>query len=153
MEENTHRKWDVAIQLFGSILTLVGILIGVWQFNAGQKENLHVEDKLMKSRDSLETVNKLWEQKITVYAEIGTAVGGILASTGKDSIDGYIKNYLILYYGKAIIVQDSIVRKKMNGFRTEIYHFLNNNSSEEKLKAKGRALGDAIRQSIRKKSS
>ena len=148
MQDTEYRKWDIRVKLITTMLTITSIFLGLYQFNTSQTNNIKLEHQLIKTRDSIETVNKMWEQKINVYTEVGTAIGNILANIGKDSTDKYIRDYLILYYGKSILVQDTTVQNKMNNFRLEILLYNKGYATEGDIKEKGRLLGEAIRDNI-----
>ena len=43
MDEASKRKWDVALGVLAPILTVVGLLVGVWQFNRGEINRTNLE--------------------------------------------------------------------------------------------------------------
>jgi hypothetical protein len=47
MDEPTYRKWDVGLKIVAPILTVVALLVGVWQFGREQSAQLERQYQLI----------------------------------------------------------------------------------------------------------
>lgn len=54
MTEDNHRNWDVSIKLFGSLITIVTIIVGVYQY---------------KTNNEREYRKKVYDEQFVVYTE------------------------------------------------------------------------------------
>lgn len=59
MDKSRKRYWDVALGIVAPLVTVVGLLIGVWQFNAGEQNKVRLENELQKHKDIAEFQRKL----------------------------------------------------------------------------------------------
>jgi uncharacterized protein YxeA len=150
MDDPTYKKWDIRVKLITVIISISAAFIGIYQFNKGQKNVVILEQNLIAKRDSVNTVNRLWEHKIKVYTEIGSSIGAILAYEKRDStLDRYIKNFEILYYGEGIMVEDSTIAARMNKFKDEIKTYKDTGYiSLNQLKLLGMGLVNKIKENI-----
>ena len=71
------------ITLVGTILT---VIFGVHNFNKGQEQNTLLQYSLIKSKDSVDFNNKLWEKKAAVFTELSKSIGEIISTSNGDSL-------------------------------------------------------------------
>jgi hypothetical protein len=130
-------KFKVTIQILGTIATFAAILIGVWQFNKQQENNIHQEQENKKYNDAMEFKRKSWENQQEIYLNIAETVGTIASdySTQKDR-ETAIRRFKTLYYGKAAFVEDSTVASVMRGFSQDIQDYKEQYLTANELKNK-----------------
>jgi hypothetical protein len=67
MDEAGKRQWDVWLGIVAPILTVAGILVGVWQFNRGENNRVKLENELVIKKDTVEFQRKLWLNRLETY--------------------------------------------------------------------------------------
>ena len=81
MEDATKRKWDVRFGVASSIITALGIIIGVWEFNAGERNKITQEYAALERKDQIDFERKLWLDRVSAYHDIADIAGTLAAST------------------------------------------------------------------------
>ncbi len=130
MTEDVYRKWDVFLKIFVPLLTVVGILIGIWQFNTLQANN-----------DLLEFKRRAWEKQLDVYVKT-TNIASELSVNAKNAVKlrENINAFNSLHWGNMILVDDDNVRKAMIKFQVEIKDFNEGRSNQDNLKIRANEL-------------
>ena len=115
------------MKLLPSILTIGGVLTGIWQFNAEQN---HRDKDLFRQ--------KIWEKKLEFYEKLGNATANVVNSTS-DSIafESAILEFNNLYWGVLPMIQDENVEKSIIRFNSEIRYFKRLESSVDELRKRG----------------
>ncbi|HKQ09491.1 MAG TPA: hypothetical protein VJ464_30500 [Blastocatellia bacterium] len=150
MDEETYRKWDVGAKVVAPILTVVGLLIGVWQFSKEQGAQLERQYKLIAENDRLEFKRRLWEKQLEVYMKISNVVGKIAAEDlNKADLKKAIDQFYSLYWGDMLYVEDKAVERAMIDFHVEIQDYLKGNSTRDRLKVRADQLITVCRDSSR----
>ena len=85
MDEARKRKWDITLGMFGPVLTVAGILVGVWQFNAGERNRTNLEYQLIEKKDLTEFRRKLWLERLSSYKSVAGLAGEIAAYPKPDN--------------------------------------------------------------------
>lgn len=139
MEESTFRVWDIIIKGLGFIGTALSIYFGLTQFSEQQHDAWQ-----------LESAKQNWQKQTQVYADVCMSAGTLAAKLS--DADGFKKekeNFLKLYYGQVILVQDSGVENAMRELRS--YADIvepNNPDAVIKFKAKVMDLTAACKKSL-----
>lgn len=120
------------VTLVGTILT---VIFGVHNFNKGQEQNTLLQYSLIKSKDSVDFNNKLWEKKAAVFTELSKSIGEIISTSDGDSLSksGMI-SFQKLYYGEAILVEDSTVNANLVFFKNSLEDYQRHLISMQQLK-------------------
>jgi hypothetical protein len=108
MEEKSYKFWDFIIKSLGFIATSASILIGLSQFSAKEK-----------AAAELEFNRNFWQKQNELYANVCRSAGTMAAAID-DSV-AFKKeklNFLSLYYGEMILVEDSTVEKAMRELKS-----------------------------------
>jgi hypothetical protein len=147
MDESAKRAWDVWLGIVAPILTVVGILIGIWQFNAGEEHKARLEHELVKERDDVDFRRKLWLERVAAYRSVAELAGKITAHAGDDKLNDLTKDFVAAYWGTMILVEDHSVEKAMIDFYVEVVDFRTGWSNESRLKRRADALIKACRHS------
>jgi len=147
MDENTKRRWDVILGIVTPILTIVGVLVGVWKFTAEQAQ----QTELMVRSNAIEFERNLWKQQLDTYAKIADIVGRI-ASNAEDlkALAELVKEFQSLYWGAMILVEDESVEAAMIAFNQEIQDFKSGWSNSNRLKTRALQLIEICRNSSRR---
>src|SRR6476469_9172100 len=124
MTEERKRVMDVWFGVFGPIITLAAILVGVWQFNTGERNRVELENQLLREKDTIEFKRRLWLDRVTTYRSIAELAGGIAASEKKDKdFEALVQKFRAAYWGLMILVEDPEVSKEMVNFWADIHNF------------------------------
>lgn len=106
-----HRSAFDWLTIAGPVLTLVGIVVGIWQFNVGEQ-----------NRQTLEFRRNIWLQKAQSCQDIARVVGDTVAhydASRKNDEDLYRK-FMSAYWGTMILVEDDRVEAAMKRFYLEL---------------------------------
>jgi hypothetical protein len=149
MDEDTKRGWDVGLGIVAPVLTVVGLLVGVWQFNQGEENKTRLEYQLLEKKDKIEFQRKLWLERLSTYKSIAEQAGKI-ATTDKDdkSFNGLVKSFDAAYWGMMIFVEDPAVEQAMIDFHVELVDYQTGKSKAEKVKLRAEELVKACRKSV-----
>jgi hypothetical protein len=149
MTEEGKRKWDLWLGLVAPLLTVIGLLTGVWQFNRGEENKTRLEHNLIAKKDDLEFQRKLWLDRVTTYRSIAEIVGKIVAHPANDSkLSELSEDFNGSYWGLMILVEDKQVEKAMIQFHDEIDDYRKGRSDAERLKKRADQLLEVCRKSI-----
>jgi hypothetical protein len=151
MAEPAYPRAEIIIKAIAPVLTLVGILVGIHQFQEEQRETTRREYALIAKQDSVEFKRRVWQEQLDIYRRlVGTT--GLIASSTDDRVrlDSAVREFNSLYWGLVGFVGDSLVEQHMNDFRVQIYDFRRGMSSPEDLKVRADMLNQAARRSLQK---
>lgn len=147
MTEDKKRIWDVRLGIAGPLITVAGILIGVWQFNAGERNKIELQQGLVRQQDDVEFSRKLWLERLNAYRSVAELAGKIAANTDDPKFKDYIRDFTAAYWGTMIFVEDALVEKAMKDFYFEILDYQKGYSNLQRLKVRADLLIKACRQS------
>jgi len=158
MDEARKRYWDVALGIVAPIVTVAGLLVGVWQFNAGERSKVRLENKLQTRKDVAEFERKLWLEKLAAYKGIVILAGKIAAIAdqrdgqrkGTPAIDDLWRELTAAYWSQGLFMEDEGVTKRLRDFYDTVRDFRGGWAKAENVKTKANALADACRAAIRK---
>lgn len=148
MEENKYRLWDTGFKFATTLISVLVVLIGVWEFSKEQRDLKNLEYELIAKKDSIDFHKKLWETKVRVYSKICTTAADILVNLENETVfKQALMEFEKLYYGETIFVEDQAVEEKMIDFRLACYDFQNQLISTWELKTAGNEMIVACRKS------
>jgi hypothetical protein len=148
MDEEPKRNWDVGLGIVAPILTIVGILVGVWQFNRGEENRTKLEYQLLERKDKIEFQRKLWLERLSTYKSIAEQAGKIATADKKDKrFKQFVQNFDAAYWGMMIFVEDPDVEKAMIDFHLELVDYQKGLSDGDKVKLRADELVKACRKS------
>ncbi|MGA8658796.1 MAG: hypothetical protein WB586_21900 [Chthoniobacterales bacterium] len=147
MDEPTKRVWDVWLGFIAPILTVVGILIGVWQFNSGEQNKARLEHELVTQKDNLDFHRKLWLEQVGTYRSIAELAGKIVAHANDGKLEDFTKDFVAAYWGTMVLVEDHNVEKATIDFSVAIADFKEGWIDEKTLKDRADVLIKACRHS------
>jgi len=151
MEEPRHRELDIQIKIWGTIITITTIIIGIIQFSIQQENLKERELEAFERQSSLEFERRLWEKQLSVYSEIADVAGKLATSTSnKKQFDLAISTFYEKYWGGMVLVEDSTVSQSMMKFDREIQDYLKGRSSENNLKIRAYHLAKTCKESAEK---
>jgi hypothetical protein len=149
MDEDKKRLWDVRLGAVAPFLTVIGIIIGVWQFNAGEEHRGSLEATSAIQKDDIEFRRKLWLEKLDAYKAVSTIAGRVIATPPGAVRDKAVQDFTSAYWGAMILVEDKAVEKAMVDFYLELRDEKTGWSRDpDRLKVRGEALIAVCRQSL-----
>jgi hypothetical protein len=149
MDESSKRMWDVALGALAPILTIAGLLVGVWQFNRGEINRTSLEYQLLDRKDKIDFERKLWLERLSTYRSIAEQAGKIATTDKQDKrFKGYVQAFDASYWGLMILVEDSAVEQAMIEFHVEVVDYQAGRSDGTKLKIRADELAKACRKSV-----
>lgn len=148
MDEGAKRAWDAKMAVAAPVLALIGILVGVWQFNAGADNRRQEAAQAEETRDTIGFRRKLWQEKLATYQKVTELAGGIVAGSPAERRVLY-KQFQTAYWGAMVLVEDPAVEAAMIEFDRE-YRDLQSGwvNDEDRLKIRADALAKACRASL-----
>lgn len=149
MNEDSKRKWDVGLGIVAPILTVAGLLVGVWQFNRGEENRTRLEYQLLERKDTIDFHRKLWTDRLSTYRSIAEQAGKIVTTDKKDKrFKDYVQAFDASYWGLMIFVEDPAVEKAMIDFHVEIVDYEAGKSDGDMLKLRANELVSVCRKSV-----
>jgi hypothetical protein len=149
MTEEAKRSWDVWLGVVAPLVTVAGLLVGVWQFNRGEENKTHLEYSLIAQKDTLEFQRKLWLDRVSTYRSVAEIVGKIAAHPTKDAkLQELKESFDGAYWGLMILVENKDVEKAMIQFHDEIDDFQKGRSDADRVKQRADQLLAICRKSI-----
>jgi hypothetical protein len=149
VDEERKRTWDVSLAIVSPIITVIGLLIGVWQFNRGEENKVRLEYELIQKKDRVDFRRKIWLEQLATYHTIADTAGKIASSTGdKKKLEGLTKDFTTAYWGLAIFVEDRQVQQAMIAFNLAIHDYETGWLDANGLKRKAERLVSACRHSV-----
>jgi hypothetical protein len=144
MDENKKRTWDVWLGTVGPVLTAATILIGVWQFNVGQRER----QKEQARQEMIDFQRKAWLERMNAYRSVAELAGKVIAHIDDDKGKDAIRDFEAAYWGTMILVEDKPVEKSMVDFFVEIQDYEKGWSTLDRVKVRDDDLIKACQQSV-----
>jgi hypothetical protein len=154
---------DVIIKVLPSVVMISGILIGVWQFNAGQKslQNKEIaqrqfELKKMLVGNQFEAIAKFKEIQSIKYKEATEIISNIIYAENyqSEAFKKNLKRFWQIYWVELSAIEDKGVESAMVSLGNYVQELddkgFNKLSDEEKVKMQN--LGYSVAQSIKKSS-
>ena len=149
MEEESKRKWDVGLGMVAPILTVVGLLVGVWQFNRGEENRTKLEYQLLEQKDKIDFQRKLWLERLSTYKSIAEQAGKIATTDKKDKkFKDDVQTFDASYWGLMIFVEDPTVEQAMIDFHVEVVDYEAGKSDGNRLKLRANELVKTCRKSV-----
>jgi hypothetical protein len=148
LDETQKRQWDVAFGIAAPFITVAGILVGVWQFNAGERNKTELEHKLVLEKDQVEFKRKLWLERLNAYRAVAELAGKVAAHAGDDQFTKLSQDFTALYWGTMVMVEDKAVEKAMIDLHLEIYDLANGWSNADRIKTRVNDLASVCRKSL-----
>jgi hypothetical protein len=144
MNDDKKRTWDVWLGAIGPLLTVATILIGVHQFNVGERERQQEQ----VHQEEVDFQRKAWLERMNAYRSVAELAGKVIAhiddKKGKDAI----RDFEAAYWGTMILVEDKAVEKAMVDFFVEIEDYEKGWSTVDRLKVRDDELIKACQQSV-----
>jgi hypothetical protein len=164
VDEERKRIWDVRLGIVGPAITVIALMIGIWQFNVGESNKVTLENELETHKDVVEFQRKLWLEKLDAYKNLVTLAGKFAAAadqqapgapsnqpTGtKPNIEDLWRELTAAYWGQKLFAEDEDVVKSLREFYDTARDFRGSWANADKVKVKADALAEACRVAIRR---
>ena len=148
IDEGTKRRWDVMLGITGPVLTLVTVLLGVWQFDRGAANRREDDFHNAMLKDEIEFRRKLWLEQLETYRSISKLSGRIVATPPGKERDAAISEFETAYWGSMILVSDKEVTQAMIGLRQALRDEKNKLGDPNDVKVWADKLGTVCRNSL-----
>ena len=156
MDEDRKRSWDVRLGVVSPIVTIVGLLIGVWQFNTGEENRVKLENQLLIHKDTIDFKRKLWQEKLDTYRNLVVLAGKITAVVGQSvdhaKLDPLAQDLTAAYWGQSVFVEDPEVAEALRKFHQAVTDYQAGlqgaEPADEKVKVTANSLSAACKASI-----
>lgn len=125
MTEDQRNRWELVFKGFGPLLTVVAIIVGVWQFDTGERNRQRQEVESLVKRDRLEFRRRLWVGKLETYKQLAELTGEVIAThemLGPRADEAYSK-FIKTYWGAMMMVQNDEVERAMIAFQAELVDY------------------------------
>ncbi len=160
---DNQSKVDLTIKVIAPIITVAGILIGIWQFNKGQEslqtkelEQRQFELKKMQIGNQFEAIAKFKELQSIKYTEATETISNIIYTDNYQSDDfkKNLKRFWQLYWVELSAVEDGDVESAMVklGKHIELLETKKFENVTETEREKLFSLGYSVAQSIKNSS-
>jgi hypothetical protein len=121
------------------VIPIIVAIIGVGQYIHGQK--------MLSEHESRQ---RLEQKKFEVYFKIGEYMGAIISHANMDSsFQKDLGRFYGLYYGEALLLDDSAVDKTITAFRFACRDYMLARLTKSEFTQKGFELADTLRSSIK----
>jgi hypothetical protein len=148
MDEDRKRGWDVRFALVAPLVTVIGILVGVWQFNSGENNRRQDSATAEEQRDTIAFKRRLWQEKLDTYQKVTELAGQIVATSGAGQAAAY-KDFQSAYWGAMVLVEDKPVEEAMIAFDKEYLDLKSGwTKGPDRLKVRADVLAKACRASL-----
>ena len=109
MTEKNYPIFELIIRIIGAVVTVAGVLIGIYQYSDQKAHN-----------DELEFRRKMWEKRADAYSDIGNIVASIVTNNVDTTLQRLNTEFLKRYWGTLVLVEDSLVEQSMIKFKNEV---------------------------------
>jgi hypothetical protein len=144
MDENKKRTWDVWLGIIGPLLTVATILVGVHQFNVGERER----QQKQAHQEEVDFQRKAWQERMNAYRSVAELAGKVIAHIDDNKGKDAMRDFEAAYWGTMILVEDRGVEKAMVDFFVEIEDYEKGWSTVDRLKVRDDDLIKACQQSV-----
>lgn len=151
MDEASKRRWDVIIAgVIAPGITVIGILVGIWQFSQGEENRLRLQYELLSRQNELEFRRELWKEQLKAYQAVVQLAGRLAAdSDDPQKVEPLYQEFLASYWGLMIFFEDSEIERLMKEFHVELRDLQRGRSNPDRIKTRADLLINALRQSSR----
>ena len=152
MTEDEYRGRKLVVEAVAPLLTVAGILLGVWQFHAGARETAEREREAAQREDVQEFRREVWREQLAVVRRIGATVGGVTSAIESGpQFDTAVQEFEALYWGPAIFVRDTTVERTLHDFHLGIIDLrAGREDGANRLRELGEAVVEASRLSLQR---
>jgi hypothetical protein len=160
---DSEKKIDASIRILSAVITLATVIVGVWQFNRGQREmkereieQRKFEIEKMNNQASIETLTKFKEMQNKLYTETTSVISYLTiqrdhqSSKYKEKIDRFWQ----LYWVELSFVETKEVEGAMVKFGRLLQELQENNfadmsAKQSQLRIAGYEVAQAIKSSAK----
>ena len=160
---DSDKKIDYLIKISGTFLTLLTVVIGIYQFNKGQRINKQKEIEQSKREAAgrnyqmnMQVLSRFKENQQKVYSETMSVVAYLANNTEQNATPKYKETYnrfYQLYWVELVPVESSAVDTAMLYFKSSLYNLEGRNFKSDSivldLQLRANDIAEAISKSLR----
>ncbi|MGY2134470.1 hypothetical protein ACW9KT_19740 [Hymenobacter sp. HD11105] len=125
--KTTADKVDLWVKIAAPLLTVAGLICGVWQYQHQQAFN-----------DAQEFRRKTWEKRLEAYTELGKVAAQLVAAApDQQRFDSLSSHFDEIYWGKLPLFDNQRVEIKLKAFNDEVQDIKHQEGDSKALKIKG----------------
>lgn len=148
MKEDSKDRWEIRLGLLGLALTLAGLIVGIWQFNAGENNRRLLDQEATLTRDRVEFKRRLWLERLEAYRKLAEVTGKIVSADNRKHREQFVRDFAALYWGTMILVEDQRVQKAMISYNLELRDYSTGWSDDERVRLRADELLSSCRASL-----
>jgi len=133
MQEDKHRTYDLILKLTSSVVVVITILIGIWQYREAAER---------------EFKRRYWEKQLELYFEASGAASRLATSLDKNERDKERLHLYTLYHGPLIMVIDDEGSKALKTFVQLSIDYERDPGLQVQLQSLSRELAHVFRKSL-----
>lgn len=148
MDDATYKKWDLRLKIVAPFITVLGLFLGVWQFNKGQSEQLNREYVLLAEREKNELRRKQWDKQLDLLTKLGVSVGKVAADLrNTDRTRQNVMEFDSLYWGESNFLQDEELANELHKMHLDLVDLIHDyDTGDELTEEDKKKRGNRIRQ-------
>lgn len=112
MKKEPNSLVDNIVKLLTPLIAILGLLVGIWQFNQQQTVN-----------DKMEFKRKIWEKQLDAYSEIADLTSRLVTAKKDQKIDSLSQRFEQLYWGKLPLFEDTVVQRSLKDFYDALHDY------------------------------
>jgi hypothetical protein len=122
-ENRWPNKLREYIPVITALVAVVGVLIGIYQFNTQQASaqiQLQTQAKLEFETRQAELKRRYWEEQVTIYRDATQTAAAIAISESLDEVREERRNFWTLYWGEMSLLEHREVEQAMVAFGKQL---------------------------------
>jgi hypothetical protein len=148
MTEERYRRYELILKALAPVLTVAGILLGVWEFQAGERNQRERDLRSIAIQDSLEFKRKIWEQQLSVYRDLSNTIGQIASSTNTAAFGTAAAKFEEMYWGAAVFTEDREVEQSLHKVHLALRDFREGRLQADQLRLVAASAVETLRNSL-----
>lgn len=157
----TEKRVELLVKVVGTLLTFFTVIIGIWQFNKGQRdlkdrdiEQRKAELTELSAKASIEMLSKFKELQMKIYLDAGDVLSYLIVNEDFRSAEykAKVQRFWELYWVELAVVETPKIESTMMQFGNILkdmqdHDFSNFKERQHELELAGYAVAQAIKQS------
>jgi len=135
MDDETKNRWDVRLGLTTTLITVVGILIGVFKFTSEQTAQTELQYELQARENRVAFQRTLWLEQLASYRKIADVVGRLVTHLDREEpFEAAVSEFQTMYWGEMVLVENQEVEQAMILLRGELHDLTGGWSNKKRIK-------------------
>lgn len=137
MDDATKNRWDVGLGFATTIIAVVGLLVGVFQFTREQTAQTKLQYELQARENRVAFQRTLWLEQLGAYRKIADVVGRLVTHLDQSEMfEAAVTEFHAMYWGEMVLVEDQDVETAMIQLRRELHDLTGGWSNKKRVKTR-----------------